>query len=177
MACLFGHKWNGCKCEKCGKERPHEWRGRCKCSICGAVRDEGHDYREYLGYKCISCGKECQHEWENCKCKICGKRRPLQDEGHNWNGCKCKYCVATRDVGHSWNGCKCSVCGKTRDEGHSLNDCGDCIICGETIQDNHKWEYSTIYVGRGDDAYFHDTTSCKKCGRPKSEIKYFRKDE
>lgn len=21
MACLFGHKWNGCKCTKCGKVR------------------------------------------------------------------------------------------------------------------------------------------------------------
>ena len=29
MFCLFGHKWNGCKCERCGK-----------------IRDEGHDFQE-----------------------------------------------------------------------------------------------------------------------------------
>jgi len=35
MACLFGHKWNGCKCARCGKSRDenHDWDG-CKCEIC-----------------------------------------------------------------------------------------------------------------------------------------------
>ena len=44
MACLFGHKWNGCKCEKCGK-----------------VRDEGHEFVSVPGSsktKCAKCGKE-----------------------------------------------------------------------------------------------------------------------
>ena len=36
MACLFGHKWDGCKCEKCGKVRDvgHSWNG-CVCEACG----------------------------------------------------------------------------------------------------------------------------------------------
>jgi len=36
MACLLGHKWNGCKCEKCGKTRDmqHKWLG-CVCESCG----------------------------------------------------------------------------------------------------------------------------------------------
>ena len=36
MACVFGHKWNGCKCEKCGKVRDtgHSWDG-CVCKTCG----------------------------------------------------------------------------------------------------------------------------------------------
>ena len=36
MACLFGHKWNGCKCEVCGKVRDaaHSWDG-CVCKTCG----------------------------------------------------------------------------------------------------------------------------------------------
>ena len=36
MACLFGHQWNGCKCEKCGKVRDtgHSWDG-CICKTCG----------------------------------------------------------------------------------------------------------------------------------------------
>ena len=43
MACLFGHKWNGCKCE-----------------ICGKTRDEGHDFRlvdDKCMEKCVICGK------------------------------------------------------------------------------------------------------------------------
>jgi len=39
MACLFSHKWNDCKCEKCGKTRDeqHVWKG-CVCSVCGQER-------------------------------------------------------------------------------------------------------------------------------------------
>jgi len=55
MACLF-HKWNGCKCEKCGKTRDknHRW------DLCKGI--------------CIVCGSKCaeQHEWDGCKCQKCG---------------------------------------------------------------------------------------------------------
>ena len=36
MACLFGHKWDGCKCSKCGKTRNegHVWND-CICKKCG----------------------------------------------------------------------------------------------------------------------------------------------
>ena len=36
MACLFGHKWDGCKCTKCGKTRDeqHDWENG-RCNICG----------------------------------------------------------------------------------------------------------------------------------------------
>ncbi|MEA5047529.1 MAG: hypothetical protein VB034_02850 [Eubacteriales bacterium] len=63
MACLFGHKWNGCKCTKCGKTRDehHDWNG-CICRICGKTRDENHD-------------------WNGCKCRICGK---VRDKGHEF---------------------------------------------------------------------------------------------
>jgi hypothetical protein len=43
LKCLFGHKWNGCKCEKCGETRDKEHNyvaeGRYlqKCTICGKV--------------------------------------------------------------------------------------------------------------------------------------------
>ena len=49
MACIFGHKWNGCKCTKCGKTRdsdhsfikiPNECKS--KCSICGGVKNDEH---------------------------------------------------------------------------------------------------------------------------------------
>ena len=37
MACLFGHKWNGCKCEKCGKIRNEGHQPENdNCLLCGA---------------------------------------------------------------------------------------------------------------------------------------------
>ena len=39
MACLFGHKWNGCKCDKCGKTRDeqHDWK-KDTCKKCEKKR-------------------------------------------------------------------------------------------------------------------------------------------
>ena len=65
LKCLFGHQWNGCKCERYGKTRDeqHDWEG-CKCKRCGQVRDEQHD----LGADsiCNRCWKKIPHEckWE-----------------------------------------------------------------------------------------------------------------
>ena len=63
MACLFGHKWNGCKCEKCGKLRDSDHRFRpsanpCeeKCEICGQVK-ESHNY---VNGFCSKCGKQSE---------------------------------------------------------------------------------------------------------------------
>ena len=55
-ACLFGHKWNGCMCEKCGKKRDqhHDWEN-CKCKRCGQVRDEAHNWQH--GVYCSICGR------------------------------------------------------------------------------------------------------------------------
>jgi hypothetical protein len=100
MACLFGHKWNGCKCTKCGKTRDegHDWDG-CKCKICGKTRDAGRS-RKSCQDRCLRCGKTQagQHTWDGCKCKKCGKTR---DEGHDWDGNKCKICGKTKDTGSS----------------------------------------------------------------------------
>ena len=48
MACII-HKWNGCKCEKCGKTRDkeHDFRAAeigCAviCSRCGATKEGYH---------------------------------------------------------------------------------------------------------------------------------------
>lgn len=42
MACLFGHKWDGCTCTKCGKTRDegHKWEG-ARCARCGATQLSG----------------------------------------------------------------------------------------------------------------------------------------
>jgi len=84
MACLFGHKWNGCKCDKCGKIRDerHDWTNptRCKCTICGKTQDIGHVYTKTTECKAI--------------CKICGKTTPAVY--HNWDGDKCIDCGKIR---------------------------------------------------------------------------------
>ncbi len=44
IACLFGHKWDGCKCEKCGatRDKGHDW-DYSKCKKCGKEWDAGRD--------------------------------------------------------------------------------------------------------------------------------------
>jgi len=95
--CLFGHKWNGCKCEKCGE-----------------MRNEGHNYLAVDG-KCIEeCSKcykilEVGHKWilleKKCieKCTICGKER----DSHQWDSGKCERCKKTRRVDIP----SCMMCG------------------------------------------------------------------
>ena len=81
MACLLGHKWDGCKCSKCGKIRneQHDWVG-CICNRCkknhnwvekksqvvesvlwvSNVTDTavGHDQGGYnIIYECSICGE------------------------------------------------------------------------------------------------------------------------
>lgn len=48
MQCLI-HKWDGCKCSRCGKVRDeqHAWIG-CKCSRCGK-EDQVWDFLDQLG--------------------------------------------------------------------------------------------------------------------------------
>ena len=73
IACLFGHKWDGCTCSKCGKHR-----------------NEQHDW-DLCGEKCKRCGElqTPHHEWDGCTCSRCNKTR---DEQHKWDGCKCVKC-------------------------------------------------------------------------------------
>jgi hypothetical protein len=56
IACILGkHKWNGCKCSECGKLRgeEHDWSQNCeKCSICGKELQDAHKWN---GYKCTRC--------------------------------------------------------------------------------------------------------------------------
>jgi len=94
---LFGHKWNGCQCSKCGNARNEEHqfillKGVCieKCDICNKERVIGH-------------------KWNGCKCSHCDKFR---DSHHSWVGCKCTTCSKIRTIQHKWNGCKCDMCGK-----------------------------------------------------------------
>ena len=61
LACkVSGHKWVGCKCERCGatRDKEHKWHvleGKCEavCQICGKTRSIDH---EWNGYQCKRCG-------------------------------------------------------------------------------------------------------------------------
>lgn len=69
LSCLFGHKWNGCTCERCGQ-----------------TRNEGHDFMPVEGacrIKCAVCGKErsIEHAWQGCTCSRCGQTRAT---GHDY---------------------------------------------------------------------------------------------
>ena len=91
----FGHKWSGCKCQRCGEVRDesHNWHG-CTCIICGMTRDEQHKWN---GCTCLSCGKvrDEHHDYKNGRCRRCGKAlvaeeiakeiRRLYSEWHGMN--------------------------------------------------------------------------------------------
>ena len=87
----------------------HSWHG-CRCTRCGATRDEGHD-------------------WDGCKCSVCARTR---DQDHDWEGCKCRQCGMIRSEGHDWEGCICKRCNTWRDAEHDLVE-GVCKKCGEII--------------------------------------------
>jgi hypothetical protein len=86
MSCLF-HKWNGCKCEKCGKIRDHSHKIIIKdcvetCSICGNTFQERHEFPETneCSLKCKNCDLMLDnHEWDKFKCTKCGKIMTVGD--------------------------------------------------------------------------------------------------
>ena len=67
IGCLFGHKWNGCTCARCGtvRDQEHSWQtedGKCeaKCAICGRVSEMPHKWEHdewSLEEKCAVCGR------------------------------------------------------------------------------------------------------------------------
>lgn len=97
LSCIFGHKWNGCTCERCGEVRnegheytkftPHnkECVGHCKCGRSFVFQ---HDYQTVPGKcydVCSRCGsvRELEHQWQSVegtdkeKCAVCGMVRPI----------------------------------------------------------------------------------------------------
>ena len=81
LKCLFGHKWNGCKCEKCGK-----------------IRDEEHSFAPVDNKcieRCIRCGAEkyIKHVLMNNVCQRCGTKKDtlLQELKEEMHLCASKY--------------------------------------------------------------------------------------
>ena len=149
LKCLFGHKWNGCKCNQCGKQR-----------------DQSHTYilaSDSCREKCEICGKEqIRHHWNGCKCKKCGKTR---DENHIFElvpGCcieKCTGCAKQRPQ-HHWvdvsGYCvkKCAVCGEMQASHETVN--GNCSKCGKEFLYKSLYEdpknYAMILYGLNEGA-------------------------
>ena len=136
MACLF-HKWNGCRCDKCGttRDESHLWNG-CKCGKCGKTRDELHNFN---GCKCISCGKKRdeQHSWDLCKgrCSVCGK---TQNEQHEWNGCKCSRCGEMMGIEEIKNLTDQKALAEIAKSAISLNDAVKMYTPGKKYPEIHK---------------------------------------
>lgn len=87
MGCLFMHKWDGCKCIKCGQtrdrdHRPEDVPGKClrRCAVCGQEWVKPHTYEDVADRcvkKCSVCGDEIPvpHSFVKGKCSRCGLER------------------------------------------------------------------------------------------------------
>ncbi|HNX15485.1 MAG TPA: hypothetical protein PK854_12560 [Oscillospiraceae bacterium] len=111
LACkIAGHRWNACKCTRCGE-----------------TRNEQHDWQAVNG-KCLEicaiCGKqhELPHQWNGCKCERCGV---LRGEGHRW--------VTDNPYIE-----RCTVCGGTQLSAFARqeNAVNEIIIKSEGLYDN-----------------------------------------
>ena len=121
LKCLFGHKWNGCKCDKCGKTRDvgHEFspiHGSCReqCEKCGITRSLEHKFK-LMPDRCVE------------KCTICGSEQPQ----HHWVEVS-GYCVK-----------KCSICGEMAANHEMI--AGKCPKCGKEFLIKQLFENQQHY--------------------------------
>lgn len=173
MLCLF-HKWDGCKCTKCGKTRDkdHNW-DLCKgmCLRCQETRPQTHD-------------------WNGCKCKKCGTTRAT---GHKWNKCKtkCLICGRAGVEQHTWDKCKtkCTTCGKVGEGQHKLRKTtmqevgriawmeatrclGKCEHCNQVLQrSEHVWNGCRCFnCGKTrDEEHIWNGCKCSNCNKTRDE--------
>ncbi|MDI9498319.1 MAG: hypothetical protein QM270_07530 [Bacillota bacterium] len=143
ISCIFGHKWSGCICERCGTVRDGE---------------QLHSFVHFdhsCATKCERCGREgpVQHTWnrngKGCTCEICGAKREVS----NLNAHSIPYIYDPHYLGGSERiSCTCTDCGYVRPgdfEGHiyeytyvegSAEHKGVCIVCGREIMSEHFYE-------------------------------------
>ena len=120
MACII-HKWNGCRCEKCGKirDKEHDWNG-CKCRKCGQTRNEGHDFIYRSKWREVSGTKK---DWCEGECRICRKFIYIEhDDQPTDKKClvRCARCnreIEMHDFQPIPGRCAeiCHICGEERD--------------------------------------------------------------
>jgi len=152
----------------CGAKRDegHDWEG-CKCSRCGWTRNEQH---KWVGCKCTGCDKTRDegHVWGGCWCSVCGKK--WRDQEHNWDGCGCTNCKQKRDEGHRWEGCKCCKCGRTRDEDHTWQGCR-CSRCDKHRDEDHVWSgcLCSVCGKTRDEGHNWYRCKCQRCRKTRDE--------
>lgn len=155
LSCLFGHKWNGCTCARCGEVRDegHEFKqfssngALCVASCkCGKSQTQKHDLRpvpDKCFDVCARCGYEAvnnpHHAFERIpgqcgwKCKVCGKVKPFDLSEHSWQRVegkcaeKCAVCGMERKLEHQWRRVE-GKCAKV------------CERCGMEEALEHQWE-------------------------------------
>ena len=116
LSCLFGHKWNGCKCARCGE-----------------VRDTGHDFTYQFKKKCCLG-----------TCRVCRKTVELPHVFKPVPGkcyLECERCHGQTQPNHQYRkepgSCRktCSVCGKVTYEHNFVpvpgTDRTVCSVCGK----------------------------------------------
>lgn len=153
LSCIFGHKWLGCTCAKCGE-----------------VRGEGHHYANYKDQngKCVGrckCGKTetLEHNFENVsgnlcpvECSRCGNRKYTHDFQPVPGKCyeQCSVCGWKKEFPHTWQtvlnkcGQVCAVCGEEADVSDDMHtwqrvtgECKEkCIVCGIERNVDHTWQ-------------------------------------
>ncbi len=104
---ILGHRWDACRCARCGAQRDRKHRMEPVEAQCLT--------------RCGLCGKEeaLPHQWHHCACSRCGE---LRDENHDWmytTECEqvCRVCGQSRQK-HAWQPVdrgvdRCRHCGKT----------------------------------------------------------------
>lgn len=135
IACLFGHKWDGCKCLRCGKKRDeqHDWNG-CKCRRCEKGRDE-------------------QHDWDGCECRRCGKLRHAFNNENICTLCKA-HLVTVVDEVVSYR--DCYECPAANGYGCTV-DTSTCV-CSDDYRIVEYTEKTTIIFPNGDKKLYSQRT-------------------
>jgi len=144
LKCLFGHRWIGCKCERCGKTQDitleHKFvvvDGKCieKCTICGKEIPLIHKCKFVAVdgkciVKCTICGVEyTKHRGVGCVCIFCGKMiRP-----HSWYDNQCTHCGKTKTqvtgkICMFYNNGKCVAGGELHNCSAKPHDFGHCYV-------------------------------------------------
>jgi DNA-directed RNA polymerase subunit RPC12/RpoP len=107
---LFGHRWNGCTCTRCGMNRYSEHSFRPGADPCTEV--------------CEICGSQREtHRWSGTAChSVCEKCGKTVDSPHRWvwkdDRIVCTVCGATKHrLVSTINQCpvseyRCTVCGR-----------------------------------------------------------------
>ena len=171
MACIFFHKWDGCKCTKCGfvRDKDHRigWKnwdnqGCVKiCTVCGSKYGKfDHEMVQVpgtCGEKCVRCGyTRYHHRFQRVdgtcteKCLDCGEERKAPHV-FRWEKCKeiCNYCGYTRPA-HRWN-----------EIWHGRNKLAGCkcTACGMINPDGeHDWQYGVT------EGNYTGIRVCRQCG-------------